>query len=127
MTLQERSTLFIGAGIEVYEGMVVGENSRSEDMDVNPTRRRSSPTCARRLPTTRSGSPPRPITLEQALEFIADDECVEVTPDTVRLRKIVLDRASAAASAATPSAEPRAVRREVHPSGTRNRPLAWST
>jgi GTP-binding protein len=92
--LQERSTLFMGAGIEVYEGMVVGENSRSEDMDVNPTRekkltnmRASASDDTERLTT------PTDLTLEQALEFIADDECVEVTPDSVRLRKTVLDRA----------------------------------
>jgi GTP-binding protein len=94
MSLQERSTLFMGAGIEVYEGMVVGENSRSEDMDVNPTRekkltnmRASASDDTERLTT------PTDLTLEQALEFIADDECVEVTPDTVRLRKTLLDRA----------------------------------
>jgi GTP-binding protein len=94
MSLQERSTLFMGAGIEVYEGMIVGENSRSEDMDVNPTRekkltnmRASASDDTERLTT------PTDLTLEQALEFIADDEVVEVTPDTVRLRKTELDRA----------------------------------
>jgi GTP-binding protein len=92
MSLQERSTLFLGAGIEVYEGMIVGENSRSEDMDVNPTRekkltnmRASASDDTERLTT------PTDLTLEQALEFIADDECVEVTPHNVRLRKTVLD------------------------------------
>jgi GTP-binding protein len=93
MSLQERSTLFMGAGVEVYEGMIVGENSRSEDMDVNPTRekkltnmRASASDDTERLTT------PTDLTLEQALEFIADDECVEVTPDSVRLRKTELDR-----------------------------------
>jgi GTP-binding protein len=73
--------------------MIVGENSRSEDMDVNPTRekkltnmRASASDDTERLTT------PTELTLEQALEFIADDECVEVTPDSVRLRKTELDR-----------------------------------
>jgi len=92
MNLQERGQLLIGPGIEVYEGMIVGENSRSDEMDVNPTKEK-------KLTNMRaSGSddtirlvPPRPMSLEQALEFIADDECIEVTPETVRLRKVILD------------------------------------
>jgi GTP-binding protein len=91
-SLQERGTLFVEPGTEVYEGMIVGENSRSDDMDVNITRER-------KLTNVRSSSaeelerliPPRPLSLEQALEFCADDECVEVTPSSVRLRKTVLD------------------------------------
>jgi GTP-binding protein len=86
--LQERSELFIGAGEEVYEGMVVGENSRSGDMDVNPTKEKKLTNIrthahdeALRL------TPPRPLTLESAIEFIAVDELVEVTPHSIRLRK----------------------------------------
>jgi GTP-binding protein TypA/BipA len=91
--LQERAELFIGAGVEVYEGMVVGENSRSGDMDVNPTKEKKLTNIrthahdeALRL------TPPRPLTLESALEFIADDELVEVTPSSIRLRKRLLAR-----------------------------------
>jgi len=91
--LQERGSMLIGPVVEVYEGMIVGENSRSEEMDINVTREK-------KLTNTRSASaddmirltPPRPMSLEQALEFIADDECVEVTPQSVRLRKVVLDQ-----------------------------------
>jgi GTP-binding protein len=89
--LQERAELFIGAGVEVYEGMIVGENSRSGDMDVNPAKEK-------KLTNIRTHShdealrltPPRPLTLEAALEFIADDELVEVTPSNIRLRKRML-------------------------------------
>jgi GTP-binding protein len=89
--LQERADLFIGPGDEVYEGMVVGENSRSGDMVVNPTKEK-------KLTNMRaSGSdknillkPPRKMSLEEALEYIEDDEVVEVTPDAIRLRKILL-------------------------------------
>jgi GTP-binding protein len=86
--LQERAELFIGAGVDVYEGMIVGENSRSGDMDVNPTKEKKLTNIrthahdeALRL------TPPRPMTLESALESIADDELVEVTPLSIRLRK----------------------------------------
>jgi GTP-binding protein len=86
--LQERSELLIGAGEEVYEGMIVGENSRSGDMDVNPTKEKKLTNIrthahdeALRL------TPPRPLTLESAIEFIAGDELVEVTPQSIRLRK----------------------------------------
>ncbi|HEX4775937.1 MAG TPA: translational GTPase TypA, partial [Acidimicrobiia bacterium] len=92
LNLQERGELLVGPGVEVYEGMVVGENARAEDMDVNPTKER-------KLTNVRSSTaeelvrltPPRTMSLEQALEFIADDECVEITPASVRLRKVVLD------------------------------------
>ncbi len=91
MNLQERGELLVGPGVEVYEGMVVGESSRGDDMDVNPVKekklnniRSSTAEVLVRLP------PPRPVSLEQALEFIAEDECVEVTPSAVRLRKEVL-------------------------------------
>ena len=93
MSLQERGLLLVGPGTEVYEGMVVGENARDEEMDVNPTKekkqtniRSASADEAIRL------TPPLLLSLEQALEFIADDECVEVTPGFVRLRKIILDQ-----------------------------------
>jgi GTP-binding protein len=89
--LQERGSLFVGPGTEVYEGMIVGENARSEDLDVNATKEK-------KLTNMRSSTsdelvrliPPRPLSLEQALEFIRDDECVEVTPKSVRLRKVEL-------------------------------------
>jgi GTP-binding protein len=91
LNLQERGHLFIGPGVEVYEGMIVGENARSEDLDVNPTKEK-------KLTNMRSSTadelvrliPPRPLSLEQALEFIGNDESVEVTPEHVRLRKLEL-------------------------------------
>jgi GTP-binding protein len=91
LNLQERGQLFVGPGVEVYEGMVVGENARSEDMDVNPTREK-------KLTNIRQSTgeelvrliPPRELSLEQALEFIREDEAVEVTPRSVRLRKVIL-------------------------------------
>jgi GTP-binding protein len=93
LNLQERGSLFIDPGAEVYEGMIVGENPRAEDIDVNPTRER-------KLTNMRSSTaeelvrliPPRLLSLEQALEFIREGECAEVTPVSVRLRKVVLDR-----------------------------------
>jgi GTP-binding protein len=91
LNLQERGQLFVGPGADVYEGMIVGENARAEDLDVNPTKEK-------KLTNMRSSTadelvrliPPRPLSLEQALEFIGDDECVEVTPKNVRLRKVEL-------------------------------------
>jgi GTP-binding protein len=91
LNLQERGSLFVGPGVEVYEGMVVGENARAEDLDVNATKEK-------KLTNIRSSTadelvrliPPRPLSLEQALEFIRDDECVEVTPAAIRLRKVEL-------------------------------------
>src|SRR6476620_2059327 len=91
--LQERGTMFVGPTTEVYEGMIVGENARSDDMDVNPTKEK-------KLTNMRSSTgdelvrliPYRQLSLEQALEFCREDECVEVTPATVRLRKVVLDQ-----------------------------------
>jgi GTP-binding protein len=99
--LQERGAMFVGPGVEVYEGMIVGENVRSEDMDVNPTRER-------KVTNVRSSTaeelvrliPPRLLSLEQALEFIREDECVEVTPLQVRLRKTTLDQQTRGRSAA---------------------------
>ena len=101
--LQERGTLFVPPTTEVYEGMIVGENSRAEDMDVNITKEK-------KLTNVRSSTadvlerlvPPRTLSLEQSLEFCREDECVEVTPEGVRLRKVVLastDRARTAARA----------------------------
>jgi GTP-binding protein len=91
LNLQERGSLFVGPGVEVYEGMIVGENARAEDLDVNATKEK-------KLTNIRSSTadelvrliPPRPLSLEQALEFIRDDECVEVTPTSIRLRKVEL-------------------------------------
>ena len=90
--IQERGEMFVGPGIEVYEGMILGENAREDDMNVNVTKekkqtnmRSSSADEAIRL------IPPRDMTLEKAIEFIADDEFVEVTPKSIRLRKKVLD------------------------------------
>ncbi|MBA2455712.1 MAG: translational GTPase TypA [Nocardioidaceae bacterium] len=90
--LQERGTLFVEPATEVYEGMIVGENSRADDMDVNIAKEK-------KLTNMRSSTgeelerliPPRRLSLEQALEFCREDECLEVTPGAVRLRKVVLD------------------------------------
>jgi GTP-binding protein len=93
MSLQERGTMLIGPGTEVYEGMIVGENARTDEMDVNPTKekqktniRSSTQEELERL------TPHLQFSLEQALEFIGEDECVEVTPKAVRLRKMILDQ-----------------------------------
>ncbi|MDA8285239.1 MAG: translational GTPase TypA [Actinomycetota bacterium] len=92
--LQERGALFVAPGTEVYEGMIVGENARAEDMDVNPTKEKKLTNMrAAAADTTVVLVPPRPLSLEQALEFTREDECVEVTPATVRLRKVVLEAA----------------------------------
>ncbi|MCX6421221.1 MAG: translational GTPase TypA [Actinobacteria bacterium] len=89
--LQDRGTMFVGPGTEVYEGMIVGENSRSDDMDINPTKEK-------KLTNMRASSgdilvpliPHKHLSLEQALEFCREDECVEVTPVSVRIRKVAL-------------------------------------
>ncbi|HLM97159.1 MAG TPA: translational GTPase TypA [Acidimicrobiales bacterium] len=94
MALEQRGTMLVGPGTEVYEGMVVGENSRVDEMDVNPTKEK-------KLTNVRSSTaeelerltPHLQLSLEQALEFIGEDECVEVSPHSVRLRKVVLDQA----------------------------------
>ncbi len=93
MSLQDRGTLFVGSGEEVYEGMIIGENARSDDLDVNPTK-------AKQQTNMRAASadvlvrlaPPTRLTLEASLEFLREDECVEVTPESVRLRKVELDK-----------------------------------
>jgi GTP-binding protein len=92
-SLQDRGTLFVGSGEEVYEGMIVGENSRSDDLDVNPTK-------AKQQTNMRAASadvlvrlaPPTRLSLEGALEFVREDECVEIAPEAVRLRKVELDK-----------------------------------
>jgi GTP-binding protein len=99
LNLQERGSMFVGPGEEVYEGMIVGENARAEDMDVNPTREK-------KLTNMRQSTseelvrliPRRALSLEQALEFIREDECVEVTPRIVRLRKVLLGQQERAKS-----------------------------
>jgi GTP-binding protein len=94
LNLQERGTMFVGPGIEVYEGMIVGENARSDDMDVNPTKEKKLNNMRdSAAETTVRLIPHRQLSLEQALEFIREDECVEVTPASVRLRKLLLDQA----------------------------------
>ncbi|MFM8944790.1 MAG: translational GTPase TypA [Actinomycetota bacterium] len=112
LNLQERGALFTDPGDEVYEGMIVGENPRSEDMDVNPTKEKKQTNMRA------SGAeelvrliPARDLSLEQALEFIRGDECVEVTPTSVRLRKVLLsqnDRTKAGRVAGGGGAGPRA-------------------
>jgi len=93
MNLQERGTLFVEPTTEVYEGMLVGENSRSDDMDVNITKEKKLTNMrASTSDETEKLIPPRKLSLEQALEFCREDECVEVTPVAVRLRKVVLDQ-----------------------------------
>jgi GTP-binding protein len=93
MRLQERGTLFVGPGEEVYEGMVIGENARSEDLDVNPTEekhltnmRSSTADVLVRLQAHHR------LTLDEAMEFVREDECIEVTPASVRVRKAVLPK-----------------------------------
>jgi len=93
MSLQDRGRLFVGSGEEVYEGMIVGENARSDDLDVNPTKAKqqtnmraaSADVLVRLAPATR-------LSLEGSLEFVREDECVEITPDAIRLRKVELDK-----------------------------------
>ncbi len=100
LNLQERGSLFVGPGVEVYEGMIVGENARADDLDVNATKEK-------KLTNMRAASsdetvrliPPRPLSLEQALELIRDDECVEVTPTSIRLRKVELSASKRATAA----------------------------
>ncbi len=100
VNLQERGTLFTEPTTEVYEGMIVGENSRADDMDVNITKEK-------KLTNVRASSsdnfekivPPRNLSLEQSLEFCREDECVEVTPEAVRIRKVVLEAGARARTA----------------------------
>jgi GTP-binding protein len=100
LNLQDRGQLFVGPGVDVYEGMIVGENARAEDMDINPTKEK-------KLSNVRSATgdelvrlaPPRQLSLDQALEFIREDEAVEVTPASVRLRKADLSATTRGRSA----------------------------
>ncbi len=116
--------MFVGPGEDVYEGMIVGENARAEDMDVNPTKEK-------KLTNMRQSTseelvrliPKRELSLEQALEFLREDECVEVTPNNVRLRKVLLaqqERAKAARRG-RPSAERRHPAKGVTVTKTRSR------
>ncbi|WP_116114378.1 translational GTPase TypA [Austwickia chelonae] len=106
--LQERGTMFVEPTTEVYEGMIVGENSRADDMDVNITKEK-------KLTNVRSSTadvlerliPPKRLSLEQCLEFCREDECVEVTPEAVRIRKVVLDSTERARTAARARSEAR--------------------
>ena len=98
-SLQERASLFVGPTEKVYGGMIVGENPRAEDMDVNICREKKLTNVrASASDDTIRLTPPRRLSLEQALEYVADDECVEVTPAAVRLRKVVLDAGERARS-----------------------------
>jgi GTP-binding protein len=110
--LQERGTLFVGPGEEVYEGMIVGENARSEDLDVNAIKekhqtnvRAASADILERL------EPPTRLSLEAALEFLREDECVEITPESVRLRKVLLDKTQRQKSARQNPSAPRVAAR----------------
>jgi GTP-binding protein len=91
--LQDRGTLFIGPGEEVYEGMIIGENARAEDMDVNATKEKQQTNMrAASAEVLERMAPPKRLSLEAAVEFLREDECVEVTPESVRLRKVELDK-----------------------------------
>ena len=93
VNLQERGVIFTEATTEVYEGMIIGENSRADDMDVNITKEKKLTNMrAASADTTENVVPARKMSLEQSLEFCRDDECIEVTPETVRIRKVVLDQ-----------------------------------
>ncbi|WP_417563656.1 translational GTPase TypA [Microbacterium sp.] len=93
IALQERMSFFVNPGDEVYEGMVIGENARNDDMDVNITKEKKLTNMrSSTADTFESMTPPRILSLEESLEFARDDECVEVTPETVRIRKVVLDQ-----------------------------------
>ena len=118
LNLQERGSLFVAPGVEVYEGMIVGENSRADDLDVNATKEK-------KLTNMRAASsdetvrliPPRPLSLEQALEFIREDECVEVTPKSIRLRKVELSAQKRAVGDLAPQARSRRHARRAHGGG----------
>ncbi|MDA0270661.1 MAG: translational GTPase TypA [Chloroflexi bacterium] len=93
MSLQDRGSLYIGPGVEVYEGMIVGENARADDMDVNITREKKLTNMrSSNSDATEKLIPPRAFSLEQALEMLRQDECLEVTPHSIRLRKVVLNQ-----------------------------------
>ncbi|MEB4613834.1 translational GTPase TypA [Leucobacter sp. M11] len=99
INLQERMTFFVNPTEEVYEGMVIGENSRSEDMDVNITKEKKLTNMrAASSDSFESMTPPRQLSLEECLEFAREDECVEVTPEVIRIRKVELDAGARARS-----------------------------
>jgi GTP-binding protein TypA/BipA len=106
--LQERGILFVAPGAEVYEGMIVGENSRAEDLDVNITKAKQMTNVRSNADVLVRLNPPRTLSLDQAIEYIQDGECVEVTPESVRLRKVILT-ASERNSQRSKSARARAV------------------
>ena len=93
LSLEDRGVLFLGAGVEVYEGMIIGENARAGDLDVNPTKEKklTNMRAAGSDQTVRL-TPYRVLSLELAMELIREDECLEVTPKSIRLRKVILDR-----------------------------------
>jgi GTP-binding protein len=91
--LQDRGTLFVGPGEEVYEGMIIGENARAEDMDVNAIKEKQQTNMrAASAEVLERMAPPKRLSLEAAVEFLREDECVEVTPESIRLRKVELDK-----------------------------------
>ncbi|AUI49557.1 translational GTPase TypA [Arthrobacter crystallopoietes] len=92
INLQERGSFFVPPTSEVYEGMIVGENSRADDMDVNITKEKKLTNMrAASSDSFENLTPPRILTLEESLEFAREDECVEVTPESIRIRKVILD------------------------------------
>ena len=91
--LQDRGTLFVGPGEEVYEGMIIGENARAEDLDVNATKEKQQTNMrAASADVLERMAPPTRLSLEAAVEYLREDECVEVTPESIRLRKVELDK-----------------------------------
>jgi GTP-binding protein len=91
--IQDRGTLFVGPGEEVYEGMIIGENARAEDIDVNATKEKQQTNMrAASADVLERMAPPKRLSLEAAVEFLREDECVEITPESVRLRKVELDK-----------------------------------
>ena len=93
INLQERGSFIVEPTSEVYEGQVVGENARGEDMDVNiPKEKKLTNMRAASADSFENLTPPRRLTLEESLELAREDECVEVTPEAVRIRKVVLDQ-----------------------------------
>jgi GTP-binding protein len=108
MSLQDRGRLFVGPGEEVYEGMIVGENSRPDDLDVNPTKAKQQTNMrAAHAEVLVRLAPPTLLSLEGSLEFLRDDECVEITPESVRLRKLILDKVTRLKAAKRGDAAPR--------------------
>ena len=113
--LQERSALYVAPGVNVYEGMIVGENSRGQDMDVNVCREKKQTNIrTQSSDDTVRLTPPRLFSLEQALETVTSDECVEVTPAAIRMRKIILDNGERARTLKRLKAPPEANVRASH-------------